>query len=474
MPTFPITPFRPLAPDLDLSPLRNALAGYQKGSEQAYEGETAREMGSLYAAGKPDAAAKYAFTRGDPELGMRTAQFAAQQAEAEEKRHERAAVQFAKIGALIEAEKDPDKQKALFERLTTADPRIAAAIKSANLPAEIASDPVVWSRYWGAIASPYRDKLEKAKIEADIANARGASDSGNANMARLQHQLQIDLAKAKSQMEVAEILQKAKALGIDFGGDGAAPSPAPSPAPAPPVRPGITATDPRFAAPPASTAAPAPAGVTPRPRAAAPADPYLQLTRPPIPPEQEEAARKRRAGISVLTGDIKGAGKIMAKEEDPKEYQTKDASFAERMARSEISLLETLGRNNEKYNPADWVRSKMPDMNLTNSQEWRQYIQSAREWIAAKLRKDTGAAVTDTEWNLYFPTYFPQPGDDIETQNRKRNSRIQDARGMRGSSGPAFDRMYPHFDKEMGERLGIIDPKAYGGGGGAWKVERID
>jgi hypothetical protein len=45
---------------------------------------------------------------------------------------------------------------------------------------------------------------------------------------------------------------------------------------------------------------------------------------------------------------------------------------------------------------------------------------------------------------------------------------------MRGSSGPAFDRMYPHFDKEMGERLGIIDPKAYGGGGGAWKVERID
>lgn len=176
MAMFPITPYRPLAPELDLSPLRNALAGYQKGTEQAYEGETARQMGSLYAAGKPDEAAKYAFTRGDPELGMRTAQFSAQQQEAEEKRRERAAMQFAKIGELIEAEKDPVRQRELFTRLTSADPRVASAIKAANLPGEIASDPVIWSRYWGAIASPYRDALAKrsltAKAAEDEASAR--------------------------------------------------------------------------------------------------------------------------------------------------------------------------------------------------------------------------------------------------------------------------------------------------------------
>ena len=75
MPLFPVAPYQPLDQPLNLSPLSNALAGYQKGSEAAYEGETARQLGSLFAAGKPKEAANLAFTRGDSELGMRVAMF---------------------------------------------------------------------------------------------------------------------------------------------------------------------------------------------------------------------------------------------------------------------------------------------------------------------------------------------------------------------------------------------------------------
>lgn len=166
MAMFPITPFRPLAPDLDLSPLRNALAGYQKGTEQAYEGETARQMGSLYAAGKPDEAAKYAFTRGDPELGMRTAQFAAQQKEAAEKELERGTMALAKVYDIIGAEKDPAKQSALQDRLIGSHPRLKSAYERLGLPPEIARDPVVVGKYVQALAAPYRDKLATRVLEA--------------------------------------------------------------------------------------------------------------------------------------------------------------------------------------------------------------------------------------------------------------------------------------------------------------------
>jgi hypothetical protein len=195
MALFPITPFRPLAPDLDLSPLRNALAGYQKGTEQAYEGETARQMGSLYASGKPDEAAKYAFTRGDPELGMRTAQFAAQQKEAQEKERERGVMQLAKLYDVIGAEKDPAKQAALQDRLINSHPRLKAAFDGMGLPPEIARNPVVVGQYIQALASPYRDKLATRGLEAQAseneasailkqaqARAAGAKGVGYDNM----------------------------------------------------------------------------------------------------------------------------------------------------------------------------------------------------------------------------------------------------------------------------------------------------
>jgi len=41
---------------------------------------------------------------------------------------------------------------------------------------------------------------------------------------------------------------------------------------------------------------------------------------------------------------------------------------------------------------------------------------------------------------------------------------VQAARGMRASSGPAFDRLFPNFDTEMRQRLIDQDPTRYGTG----------
>lgn len=177
-----------------------------------------------------------------------------------------------------------------------------------------------------------------------------------------------------------------------------------------------------------------------------------------------DAERKKRAAQAIVLGDAKQAGKILNKEEDPKEYQTKDALFGERMIRSEIALRGIIGTpKSPKYDPGNTRNAFWPDdgmLGLFNGQKWREYQAASREWIAGMLRKDTGAAVTDSEWRLYFPTFFPQPGDGPEVQQQKLARRMAAARGLRGSAGPAFERMFPRFDDEMKTQLAIQNGKA--------------
>ncbi|WP_433897400.1 hypothetical protein [Stenotrophomonas geniculata] len=53
----------------------------------------------------------------------------------------------------------------------------------------------------------------------------------------------------------------------------------------------------------------------------------------------------------------------------------------------------------------------------------QQAEQAAREFLAAVLRKDTGAAITAQEFDIYGQTYLPQPGDSPATLRQKAKSR---------------------------------------------------
>jgi hypothetical protein len=137
------------------------------------------------------------------------------------------------------------------------------------------------------------------------------------------------------------------------------------------------------------------------------------------------------------------------------ETESKDALFAERMLRAEGDIqrvvpLDAAGKPTG-YDPTQAKNALVPDKgvlaNLVNSKEWQQYQRAARESLSAILRKDTGAAVTDEEFNTYFPTYFPIPGDSPEVVLQKQTARQAVGKGMRGASSRAFNRMYPDFDK---------------------------
>jgi hypothetical protein len=147
---------------------------------------------------------------------------------------------------------------------------------------------------------------------------------------------------------------------------------------------------------------------------------------------------------------------------DLKDYQTKDAMWAERLLRSEAAIDNVAGiddqgkpavvtgpdgKERRAYNPARAANNWFPDEGILastfNSGDWKTYQQAARESIAAILRKDTGAAVTETEWNLYFPMLFPQPNDPPQVVMQKKQSREAAARALQAASGPAWNVMYP-------------------------------
>lgn len=275
--------------------------------------------------------------------------------------------------------------------------------------------------------------LTRAQAEAQTKATLAGIGEGE-RLARIRHGFELDMLRAKSQEEIEQAKRRAVALGITVPGT---PSPA-RPAPAMPA--------------PAEVQ-----GGVPQPQSVAPADPYSRLVNPAISPQADEESRRRRAGQALVLGDTKRAAEIMGRTEEPKEYQTKDAIWAERMGRAEITMRGNIGTPDDPtMDPGNRLNALRPSGllgNIVNGEQWNNYTNGAREWIAALLRKDTGAAVTKTEWDLYFPTYFPQPGDSKAVQEQKLARRVAEASKLRASSGGFFERMAPGFDAEMSQRM---------------------
>jgi hypothetical protein len=68
----------------------------------------------------------------------------------------------------------------------------------------------------------------------------------------------------------------------------------------------------------------------------------------------------------------------------------------------------------------------------------RQFQQAERDFISAVLRKESGAAISNTEYESERKKYIPVSGDDAQTLELKRKSREAALAGMRRSAGPSY------------------------------------
>ena len=118
----------------------------------------------------------------------------------------------------------------------------------------------------------------------------------------------------------------------------------------------------------------------------------------------------------------------------PTESQSNAMLFAERMAQAEPLF----------QNPPPTFGSRFKEGlpggvgNVMITPESRQFFQAERNFINAVLRKESGAVISDTEFENARKQYIPQPGDDAATLELKRQARETAIRQIAAGGGSGY------------------------------------
>lgn len=120
------------------------------------------------------------------------------------------------------------------------------------------------------------------------------------------------------------------------------------------------------------------------------------------------------------------------------ESQSKDGLYASRMLNSERVL-----RDPAVISAATSLReqglSRIPVAgNYMVSTAFQKYDQAQRDFINATLRRESGAVISDSEFDNARKQYFPQPGDSEEKLAQKQKNRIEAIKGIGAGAGPGY------------------------------------
>lgn len=128
--------------------------------------------------------------------------------------------------------------------------------------------------------------------------------------------------------------------------------------------------------------------------------------------------------ILAETASINGGGSTKTTQ-----AQAQAATFANRMEEAN-AILDNLQANWESLGTAKQIAaSSVP--NYLKSSEQQQIEQAQRNFINAVLRKESGAAIADSEFDNARKQYFPQPGDSAQVIANKKANRESALNGMK-------------------------------------------
>jgi hypothetical protein len=148
-----------------------------------------------------------------------------------------------------------------------------------------------------------------------------------------------------------------------------------------------------------------------------------------------QASADRRYAVDVGSADKKAA---LAKDAKGTEGERSAAGFLGRMQAAEDNL-RAIGA---KGAPSLLTKSlgytgmggtARPYLEKPAQQTYRA---AQEEWVRAKLRKESGAAIPTDEMDREIVTNFPQPGEGPEVVAQKAQTRAQAAEAMKTMSGP--------------------------------------
>jgi hypothetical protein len=163
--------------------------------------------------------------------------------------------------------------------------------------------------------------------------------------------------------------------------------------------------------------------------------------------EREKFDETKRKNRAEETQKAKEASSKTENGGSFKQNQYTAAGFAKRMelAESDLAALESKG-----FNPASNMNSfqtgkiglgplKVGIPEVTKSENVKSYEQAKRNFINATLRRESGAAISPSEFDSANAQYFPQVGDSPKIQEQKRRNREIAYAMMKSEAGGAFD-----------------------------------
>lgn len=143
------------------------------------------------------------------------------------------------------------------------------------------------------------------------------------------------------------------------------------------------------------------------------------------------------------TGEVKQVSGTDQRKQEPTIDAKKTVAFAYRTLRANDRLNALIEEGVTK--PSAWklVSEKNGASRLiVNNQNDRRFLSAAKEWLAPILRKDTGAAVTDTEFLYYADMYIPAPEDGPELLKQKAEARQDAMIALANEAGPLYTRTH--------------------------------
>lgn len=155
-------------------------------------------------------------------------------------------------------------------------------------------------------------------------------------------------------------------------------------------------------------------------------------TQSPPAPDATQQVTQKDGGMIPGVGDP-----IVIGNPKPSDTQMSSALYADRMTKSNdiITKLEQAGTS---Y--VDAAASGVPFGigNYLVSDDYRQLDQAERDFVNATLRRESGAAISLSEFDNARKQYFPQPGDDQTTIEQKRANRQTAIEGIARAAGPSY------------------------------------
>ncbi len=119
--------------------------------------------------------------------------------------------------------------------------------------------------------------------------------------------------------------------------------------------------------------------------------------------------------------------------------QITDAGYATRMAEAN----QVINENSDVFKTMNYLKfkavaSNSPTANAFLTPSEQQAGQAMKNFITAKLRKESGAAISQSEFDDARSVYFPQYGDSSEVIKQKENTRNSVIQNQAQLAGPAY------------------------------------